>query len=35
MTDKHNTDYPTQVSLHLTEACNLRCTMCYFWGETG
>ena len=24
-----------QVSLQLTEACNLRCRMCYFWGETG
>ncbi len=28
-------DFPTQVSLHVTDACNLRCTMCYFWGETG
>lgn len=26
---------PTQVVLHLTENCNLRCKMCYFWGESG
>ncbi len=35
MSDKDRVDYPYQVSLHLTEACNLRCKMCYFWGETG
>ncbi|MFX1524503.1 MAG: radical SAM/SPASM domain-containing protein [Promethearchaeota archaeon] len=23
------------VTLHLTEVCNLRCKMCYFWGESG
>lgn len=26
---------PSNVILHLTEACNLRCKMCYFWGESG
>jgi len=26
---------PRNVTLHLTESCNLRCKMCYFWGETG
>jgi len=35
MSDRNRCDYPVQVSLHLTEACNLRCRMCYFWGETG
>ena len=28
-------DLPTSITLHLTEACNLRCKMCYYWGETG
>lgn len=27
--------YPKSVILHITEACNLRCKMCYFWGESG
>lgn len=26
---------PKNVTLELTEVCNLRCRMCYFWGETG
>ena len=26
---------PHNITLHLTENCNLRCKMCYFWGETG
>lgn len=26
---------PQSVTFHLTENCNLRCLMCYFWGETG
>ena len=26
---------PRVVTLQLTEACNLRCKMCYYWGETG
>ncbi len=26
---------PRNVTLHVTESCNLRCKMCYFWGETG
>jgi MoaA/NifB/PqqE/SkfB family radical SAM enzyme len=26
---------PRNVTLQLTEACNLRCKMCYYWGETG
>lgn len=28
-------DLPTSVTLQLTETCNLRCRMCYAWGETG
>ena len=28
-------DLPTGVTLQLTEVCNLRCRMCYEWGETG
>lgn len=28
-------DFPSSVTLHLTEACNLRCRMCYEWGERG
>ena len=27
--------FPRNVTLELTEVCNLRCKMCYFWGETG
>ena len=26
---------PRNIVLHLTENCNLRCKMCYFWGTTG
>jgi len=26
---------PREITLHLTENCNLRCKMCYFFGETG
>ena len=26
---------PRNVTLHLTENCNLRCKMCYFWGDSG
>ena len=26
---------PVTVTLQLTESCNLRCRMCYYWGETG
>ncbi len=26
---------PRNVTLHLTENCNLRCKICYYWGETG
>ncbi len=26
---------PKSISLQVTDACNLRCTMCYDWGETG
>jgi radical SAM protein with 4Fe4S-binding SPASM domain len=26
---------PRNVTLHLTENCNLRCEMCYFWGISG
>ena len=26
---------PRNVTLHLTENCNLRCKMCYFWGNSG
>ena len=35
MTDDKNLDLPSSITLHLTEACNLRCKMCYYWGETG
>jgi radical SAM protein with 4Fe4S-binding SPASM domain len=28
-------DPPSSITLHLTEACNLRCKMCYYWGKTG
>ena len=28
-------DVPPAIILQLTEACNLRCRMCYEWGETG
>jgi len=35
MKPDHTSDPPSSVSLHLTEACNLRCRMCYYWGETG
>jgi MoaA/NifB/PqqE/SkfB family radical SAM enzyme len=27
--------YPRWIVLQLLEACNLRCTMCYEWGESG
>ncbi|MHA1805194.1 MAG: radical SAM protein, partial [Promethearchaeota archaeon] len=26
---------PKNVTLQLTESCNLRCKMCYFWGNNG
>jgi len=26
---------PRNITLHLTENCNLRCKICYYWGETG
>ena len=26
---------PLSIVLHLTETCNLRCRMCFFWGENG
>lgn len=26
---------PRNIVLHLTENCNLRCKMCYFWGKSG
>jgi MoaA/NifB/PqqE/SkfB family radical SAM enzyme len=26
---------PVTVALQLAESCNLRCAMCYYWGETG
>ncbi len=29
------TNLPRAVTLQLTEACNLRCRMCYYWGDTG
>lgn len=28
-------DFPRFITLQLTEMCNLRCKMCYYWGETG
>ncbi|MFX1344669.1 MAG: radical SAM protein [Promethearchaeota archaeon] len=32
---KQISNLPRNVTLQLTEACNLRCKMCYYWGETG
>ncbi len=29
----NNLNLPRNIVLHLTEACNLKCKMCYFWGE--
>jgi MoaA/NifB/PqqE/SkfB family radical SAM enzyme len=29
------TEYPRWIVLQLLEACNLRCRMCYEWGESG
>lgn len=31
----NNLNLPRNIVLHLTEACNLKCKMCYFWGEKG
>ncbi len=28
-------ELPKSISLQVTDACNLRCKMCYEWGETG
>jgi MoaA/NifB/PqqE/SkfB family radical SAM enzyme len=27
--------YPQWITLQLIDACNLRCKMCYEWGENG
>jgi len=35
MAEKKPLNPPLSLALHLTEACNLRCKMCYEWGETG
>jgi len=35
MSPRKRLKYPAAVILHLTDVCNLRCKMCYFWGETG
>jgi len=35
MTVESKIGLPFNVMLHLTETCNLRCKMCYFWGERG
>ncbi|MBI4831717.1 MAG: radical SAM protein [Candidatus Lindowbacteria bacterium] len=35
MTSSLKCELPSNITLHLTENCNLRCKMCYFWGETG
>ena len=35
METEKNCELPVSVALHLTEACNLRCKMCYEWGTTG
>lgn len=32
---KKTSNLPRSVALQVTEACNLRCKMCYYWGETG
>ena len=35
MSFKKNFNFPRSVVLELTEVCNLRCKMCFYWGETG
>ncbi len=35
MSPRKRIRYPATVILHLTETCNLRCRICYYWGETG
>ena len=35
LTKNKKPNLPKSVTLHLTESCNLRCKMCYFWGITG
>lgn len=35
MSVKKKPNLPRSVVLELTEACNLRCKMCFYWGETG
>lgn len=35
MAEEMNTPLPSLVCLNLTEMCNLRCTMCYWWGDSG
>ena len=29
------TKFPRAITLQITQGCNLRCKMCYYWGETG
>ena len=35
MTTDVKINLPRNLSLQVTEVCNLRCKMCYVWGETG
>lgn len=35
MTTEVKINLPRSISLQVTEVCNLRCKMCYVWGETG
>jgi radical SAM protein with 4Fe4S-binding SPASM domain len=35
MEEKKNVSPPRWITLQLLEKCNLRCKMCYEWGETG
>ena len=35
MSANNKINLPRSVVLELTEVCNLRCKMCFYWGETG
>ncbi|TXT60822.1 MAG: putative Radical SAM additional 4Fe4S-binding SPASM domain-containing protein [Promethearchaeota archaeon] len=35
MSLQKKTNLPRNVTIQLTELCNLRCRMCYYWGERG
>ena len=35
MSENKTRGKPLGATLQITEGCNLRCKMCYYWGETG